>query len=83
VIADISEALGIQPPEAMNEKDPNGWVENHESIKVIKKGRDNIDVSCQFLANHEERLSMVRSCLAKIDGWVLLSPPIFFSLRRL
>jgi hypothetical protein len=69
VIADISETLGIQPTEATDENDPNGWVENNESIKVIKKGRDNIDVSCRFLANHEERLSMVRSCLAEIRRW--------------
>ena len=52
VIADISETLGIQKP--------NGGTENPcDSIKVIKKGRDNIDVSCQYVANHEERLSMV------------------------
>jgi hypothetical protein len=34
-------------------------VEN-ESIKVINKSRDNIDVTCKFVQNHEERLSMVR-----------------------
>jgi superfamily II DNA helicase RecQ len=52
VIADISETLGIESTEEIN-------LEGNENIKVIDKGRDNIDVACQFVANHEERLYMV------------------------
>ena len=54
VIEDISETLGIQSRGV-----PNHAGDTNESIKIIRKGRDNIDVSCQFVANHEERLSMV------------------------
>jgi hypothetical protein len=57
VIADISETLGIQV--AVEENASNCLVEN-ESIKMINKSQDNIDVACQFVQNHEERLSMVR-----------------------
>lgn len=60
VIADISETIGMYPAGTPCRDESNDWLENHDGIKVIKKGRDNIDVSCQFVANHEERLSMVR-----------------------
>lgn len=53
VIQDISNTLGIHSDES-----PHGAAEN---ILVIDKSRDNIDVSCQFVETHEERLEMVRT----------------------
>jgi ATP-dependent DNA helicase Q4 len=45
VVSDICQTIGISNQE--------------ESIKIIQKGRDNIDVSCQFVASQEERFLMV------------------------
>lgn len=57
VIDDICQTIGIQTKNP--EESVTGSVQS-ESIKVIQKGRDNIDVSCQFVASQEERLLMVR-----------------------
>jgi superfamily II DNA helicase RecQ len=57
VIEDISKTLGIQS-EAPAE---NSSLAEDDNILVIDKSRDNIDVSCEFVANHAERLEMVRN----------------------
>ena len=55
VIEDICQTIGIE-----SSKHPEG---NRSlgtgGIKVIERGRDNIDVACQFLSSQEERLLMV------------------------
>jgi len=57
VIEDITSVLGIeQTPQiegvALDDSEKN--------VMIIDKTRDNIDVRCQFVDSHEERLQMVR-----------------------
>ena len=62
VIGDISNTLGIN-----NTHTKYGGSHDCETnvdadgIRVLNSNRDNIDVSCYILANHEERLTKVRS----------------------
>lgn len=56
VIQDISKTLDIGEILERNIDDAY----EQRDILVIDKARDNIDVSCQFVTNHEERLDMVR-----------------------
>lgn len=55
VIQDISNTLGIQSEVPAE----NSSLTKNENILVIDKSRDNIDVSCHFVENHEERIDMV------------------------
>lgn len=66
VIQDISHTLGIAKQDC--EDDCENPLDN-ENILVIDKARDNIDVSCEFVAHHEERLDMVSGF--KMRLWVL------------
>lgn len=61
VIADISNTLSIQHIETGEDGNANEEsLENIDGIRVLKTNRDNIDVSCLMLNNHEERLALVR-----------------------
>jgi ATP-dependent DNA helicase Q4 len=57
VIDDICKTIGI---ETKTPKEDTSDSLQSDSIKVIQKGRDNIEVSCQFVESQEERLIMVR-----------------------
>jgi hypothetical protein len=60
VIADISNTLSIQHIETGEDGNANDEsLENVDGIRVLKTNRDNIDVSCLMLNNHEERLALV------------------------
>lgn len=48
VIDDICQTIGIETTK-----------DQMHGIKVIERGRDNIDVTCRFVANQEERFSIV------------------------
>jgi superfamily II DNA helicase RecQ len=62
VIEDIGETLGIGQANiesaATNQSEKLACMEN-DCIKIIRSGRDNIDVMCKFMANHEERLAVL------------------------
>jgi superfamily II DNA helicase RecQ len=57
VIGDITSVLGIDTTSRLDD-DASGGEENN--VLIIDKPRYNIDVSCQFVESHEERLEMVR-----------------------
>jgi len=66
VITDIGETLGIElSSESISTNDSKKKLieKEHESIKVIRTGRDNIDVMCKFMSNHEERLAVLSGIL--------------------
>lgn len=57
VIDDICQTIGITEEKSHPDN-------KEDSVRVLESGRDNIDVSCHFVSNHEERLMMVcRLCL--------------------
>ena len=61
VIKDIVEALDIETATNDNEiVDGMIATDGKHGVKVIEKSRDNIDVTCQFVENAEDRLAMVR-----------------------
>ena len=62
VLNDICETLSIECPQNVKDREenpPDEVTDQKESIKIINKSRDNIEVACQFVDNHEERLSIV------------------------
>ena len=64
VIHDIGQTLGLDFPESITEESPKTFMDiEHESIKIIRSGRDNIDVMGKFMSNQEERLSVVAGIL--------------------
>eukprot|EP00536_Pseudo-nitzschia_multiseries_P005577 jgi/Psemu1/190921/e_gw1.107.107.1 len=64
VIADIGETLGMHKSESCSTEMPeNGTYIQSESIKIIRTGRDNIDVMGTFMTNQEERLAVVAGIL--------------------
>jgi RecQ family ATP-dependent DNA helicase len=68
VIADIGHTLDIKlsESESVSKDSPEKLIENqHESIKIIRTGRDNIDVMCKFMSNHEERLAVLSGILTR------------------
>jgi superfamily II DNA helicase RecQ len=77
VIDDISQTIGIQ---AKTPQEHTSDSLQSDSIKVIKKGRDNIDVSCQFVGSQEERLLMVRDifCFSIVSSRSLFVSLIFY-----
>jgi ATP-dependent DNA helicase Q4 len=70
VIADIRQTLGIQISSSTSSEIQEllGFEEEDENIKIIRLGRDNIDVKCKFLANHEERLAHLAEILSPIPA---------------
>lgn len=56
VIEDICQTIGIES----NKVSEGNQSVAMDGIKVIERGRDNIDVACQFLSSQEERFLMVR-----------------------
>jgi ATP-dependent DNA helicase Q4 len=58
VIQDICHTLGIPSK-------TNGATDSEDSILIVDKPRDNIDVNCQFVKSDDERLQMV--CPTLID----------------
>ena len=69
VITDIGQTLGIEFPESVTEElSETSTNTEHESIKIIRTGRDNIDVMGKFMANHEERLAVVAGILTPDDA---------------
>lgn len=58
VIMDIGQTLDIEIPLESISRNDNG-----ESFKIIRTGRDNIDVLCSFMSNHEERLAVLSGIL--------------------
>ena len=70
VIADIRQTLGIttSSPTSSEIQDSSGFDEEDENVKIIRSGRDNIDVKCKFLASHEERLSQLAEILTPIPA---------------
>eukprot|EP00980_Cylindrotheca_fusiformis_P006543 scaffold1384_cov116-Cylindrotheca_fusiformis.AAC.21 len=58
VIDDICQTISIP-----TNKSSSDYLES-DSIKLIQKGRDNIDVSCQFVESQEERLRMLSKFLS-------------------
>lgn len=68
VIADIGQTLDIKlsESESVSKDSPEKLMEiQHESIKIIRTGRDNIDVMCKFMSNHEERLAVLSGILTR------------------
>jgi ATP-dependent DNA helicase Q4 len=64
VIRDIGQTLGLDFPESITEESPKTFTDiEHESIKIIRSGRDNIDVMGKFMSNQEERLAVVAGIL--------------------
>ena len=57
VIGDITSVLGIDTTSRLDDEASGGEEKN---VLIIDKPRYNIDVSCQFVESHEERLEMVR-----------------------
>ena len=67
VITDIGQTLGMDLPQSINEESPKTSTDiEHESMKIIRSGRDNIDVMGKFMANQEERLSVVAGILTPL-----------------
>ena len=65
VIKDITQTLGIDIPESFTEELSKSLSDiEHDSIKIIRSGRDNIDVMGKFLSNQEERLAAVAGILS-------------------
>jgi ATP-dependent DNA helicase Q4 len=64
VIRDIGQTLGLDFPESITEESPKTFTDiENESIKIIRSGRDNIDVMGKFMSNQEERLAVVAGIL--------------------
>ncbi len=69
VIRDIGETLGMEFPESITEESPKTVMDiEFESIKIVRSGRDNIDVMGKFMSNQEERLSVVAGILTPTVG---------------
>ena len=64
VIRDIGQTLGMDFPESITEESSETALDTeNECIKIIRSGRDNIDVMGKFMSNQEERLSVVAGIL--------------------
>jgi ATP-dependent DNA helicase Q4 len=64
VIRDIGQTLGMDFPESITEDSPETSMDTeHEGLKIIRSGRDNIDVMGKFMSNQEERLATVAGIL--------------------
>jgi superfamily II DNA helicase RecQ len=60
VLDDICDTMGISRSERVEGEESSGESKDaNEGIRIINKSRDNIDVACQFVAHHDERLSIV------------------------
>ena len=63
VIRDIGQTLNMDFPESITEESPETAMDENESLKIIRSGRDNIDVMGKFMSNQEERLAVVAGIL--------------------
>ncbi len=63
VIEDIANTLGIENTVPIEEPCEAQQSNNNESIRIIRSGRDNIDVMGKFMSNHEERLDVLAKIL--------------------
>ncbi|VEU40498.1 unnamed protein product [Pseudo-nitzschia multistriata] len=69
VIKDIGETLGVDISETLTEDSSESPPDSEcESIKIVRKGRDNIDVMTKFMSNEEERLAAVAGILTPSAG---------------
>jgi hypothetical protein len=75
VIKDITSTLGI---DAAVEREDDAMFGDDKNVLIIDKARDNIEVSCQFVETHEERLDMVRRTDRKKLQHYLVTIPHFF-----
>jgi ATP-dependent DNA helicase Q4 len=69
VIEDIAKTLVIDSATPSDEEPCESQPElENKSIRIIRSGRDNIDVMGKFVANHEERLDILAKILTPVSS---------------